>query len=236
MRTRSFINTALLALFSTMVIVGCADLFAPGLTEATDTLTANVEAVASEQAGLTTLVNDGRAELQGLIDEARASIETISFRSEEDRAGAEAMLGMLEGKVDRAHSAVAEVVSGFDDKVAKLLTEAQAVAADVAAADSPGEAISVIGQMLIPFLGPYAPLGEVALGLLGLGGVGRMANRRGVATGAGKVAAPIENARRRDLEAAVNETGRGEFIVFDKILSRKLHGSNGIKAVIDSVT
>ncbi len=230
------LNGLLLAVFLTIFIAGCADFFAPGLRQATEQLTANVEEVAAEQSGMTALINEGQAALTGLIDEARAGIETINFRSEEDRVGAEGVLALLEGKVDEAHAAATAISTGFDAKVNKLLEDSQAIRDDFADADTPGAALSVFGELLIPFLGPYAPVAEIGLSLLGLGGAARQVNRRAKTKGATSVLAPIEKARNLDLEAklkADDPAGR-QFIVFDTLLTKPVFDANGAGTIIDS--
>ena len=230
------LNGLLLAVFFTIFIAGCADFFAPGLRQATEQLTANVEEVAVEQGSITALINDGQAALQGMIDEARASIETINFRSEEDRVDAEGVLALLEGRVDEAHAAATVVTTGFDAKVNKLIVDAQGIAEDFADTDSTGAALSVFGELLLPILGPYAPLADVALGILGIGGTARVVGRRAKTKGATSVLAPIEKARNLDLEAklkADDPAGR-QFIVFDTLLTKPVFDANGAGAIIDS--
>ena len=147
---------ASLVFFFTLVVAGCADFFAPGLREATEQLTTDVEAVATEQGGLATLINEGREVLESQIEAAKASIDTINFRSEEDKAGAVAMLASLRATVDEAGEAATAAVAGYDAKINKLIGDAQVVADDLAAADTPGAALSVFGKFLTPMLGPYA--------------------------------------------------------------------------------
>ena len=222
--------------FSLLLIAGCADFFAPGLREATEQLTTDVEAVAIEQGGLTTLLNEGKQAVQDKIDEVKANIETMTFRSEEDKAGATAMLASLETQVTDLTNRATSAVSGFDDKVNKLIVDAQGVADDFEAADTPGAALSVFGEMLIPFLGPYAPVAEIGLGLLGLGGAGRAVNKRAKKSGATSVLAPIEKARNLVLEAklkADDPAGR-HFVVFDTLLTKPVFDANGAGAIIDS--
>lgn len=222
--------------FSILLVAGCADFFAPGLREATEQLTTDVEAVATEQGGLTALINEGREVLESQIDAAKASIETINFRSEEDKAGAVAMLASLETTVNEAGEAATAAVAGFDAKVNKLIGDAQVVADDFAAADTPGAALSVFGELLTPLLGPYAPLADIALGIIGIGGTARVTGRRGKKQGATSVLAPIEKARNRHLEAklkADDPAGR-HFIVFDTLLTKPVFDTNGAGAIIDS--
>lgn len=235
-RTKRIATFTSIVFFSLLLIAGCADFFAPGLREATETLTANVEEVAAEQGGITTLINDGQAALQGLIDETRANMETLTFRTEADRIGSEAMLASLETSVGEAHDAATAITAGFDAKVNQLVEESQAVADRLADADTPGAALSVFGELLIPFLGPYAPVAEIGLSLLGLGGAGRAVNKRAKKNGATSVLAPIEKARNLDLEAkltADDPAGR-QFIVFDTLLTKPVFDANGAGAIIDS--
>lgn len=227
---------ASIVLFSTLLIVGCADFFAPGLREATEQLTSDVEAVATEQGGLTALISEGQELLQSKIDEAKASIETINFRSEEDKAGAVAILASLEAKVSEVGDAATAAVSGLDGRIEELFSDTQGVRDELAAADTPGAALSVLGELLVPYLGPYAAVAEIGLGLLGLGGAGRYVNRRAKTKGATSVLAPIEKARNRALETkltADDPAGR-KFIVFDTLLTKPVFEANGAGAIIDS--
>lgn len=240
---RKWSTFTLIAFFSTLLIAGCQqgvreamqDIFAPGLREATEELTADVEAVATDQGGLATLINEGREVLESQIEAAKASIETINFRSEEDKEGAVAMLASLEAKVNKVGDAATAAVSGFDAKVNKLIVDAQGVAADFAAADSTGAALSVFGELLLPILGPYAPLADVALGILGIGGTARVVGRRAKTKGATSVLAPIEKARNKALEAKLNaDDPSRKFIVFDAGLTQPVFDANGAGAIIDS--
>ena len=231
---RMIMKFVFLSFFSAVLIVGCADFFAPGLRERTETLASQVENVAVEQGGLTALVNEGQAVLQQKIEEAKASIDRINFRSEEDEEGARAMLASLEGKLADFTLAATERTSALDSKVADLFADTQAARDALAAADTPGAALSVLGQMLVPFLGPYAPVGEIALALLGLGGTARVTSRRGKTSGATSVLAPIEKARMKNLEdqLAANDPTR-KFIVFDAGVTSPAFAANGAKSIID---
>ena len=231
---RMIMKFVFLSFFSAVLIVGCADFFAPGLRETTEQLTTDVETVITEQGGLTTLIDEGRRALELQIEAAKASIETINFRSEEDKAGAVAVIALLEAKVEEAGEAATAAVAGFDAKVNKLIGDAQGMAEEFAAADTPGAALSVLGQMLVPFLGPYAPVGEIALALLGLGGTARVTSRRGKTSGATSVLVPIEKARMKNLEdqLAANDPTR-KFIVFDAGVTSPAFAANGAKSIID---
>ena len=227
---------ALLAFFSITLIVGCADFFAPGMREAVKTVETNVAEVAQEQGVITSLVKDGQTALQSRLDEMRAGIETMAFRTEEDRTGVEAMFASYQSDLDKFGGAVTEVTSGLDEKIATYYTQAQKVAADFEEADTPSAALSVFGEMLLPFLGPYAPVGEIGLSLLGLFGAGRTVNKRAKTNGATSVLAPIERARDRDLEAKLtSEDAAGrKFVVFDTLRTQPVFDANGAGAIIES--
>jgi hypothetical protein len=229
------ITYTLITFFSILLMVGCADFFAPGLREATEQLETDVANVASEQGGLTRLISEGQELLQSKLDEAKASIETINFRSEEDRAGAEALLASLETKLGDFSTAAGERASALDGRIGELFADTQAARDALAAADTPGAAISVLGKMLVPFLGPYAPVGEIALALLGLGGTARVSSRRAKTSAATGILAPIEKARMKHLEEklAIDDPTR-KFIVFDSAVTKPVFDANGAKAIIDS--
>lgn len=232
---RRTINKILAVAFMALILVGCADLFAPGLRQATEQLTIDFENTSTAQLDLTKLVNEGQLVLVDKIEDAKASIETINFRSEEDKAGAVAMIALLEGKVTSFFDKVGEEAGKLDTKVATLFEETKPVLEAFAEADTPAEGLSVLAQFLTPMLGPYAPIGELALGLLGLGGTHRVSRRRGETRGITEVAAPIEKARNREIEDKLKiEDPSRKYIVFDAGLTKSVFDSNGVKSIISS--
>jgi len=153
-------NTILAACFLVLVLVGCADLFAPGLREATESLTLDFQQVSEDQIDLSALVNEGQLVLQGKLDEAKASIETIAFTSEEDKEGATAILASLESKMTSFFDKTGEEAGKLDAKITTLFEDTKPVLQAFAEADTPAEGVSVLAHFLTPMLGPYAPIGD----------------------------------------------------------------------------
>lgn len=234
-KPRITVNRILIVCFLGLLLVGCADLFAPGLQEATDRLTVDLQTVSEGQHGLAAMVNEGQVLFNAKLDEAKASIETINFRSEEDKQGASELLASLDKQFSEFTEAAAAEAGKVDNTVEKLAGDVKTVIDDLAAANTPAEGISVLGKYLVPFLGPYAPVGEVALALFGLGGTARVSRKRGETRGITEVAAPIENARNTDLEDELKAKDPSrKYIVFDANLTKPQFDGNGVKAIIDS--
>lgn len=232
-------NALLILVGSGLVLVGCEGMgmFGPS---GIDMLEERIGGIADAQGGLSSFVESGNTAMQEQLDKMTASLETINFRTEEDRKGAMGMIATVQATFDEFKGSVAEHATSVDEKVGKLWDDAK----ELREAETPGEALTAVGRLLVPFLGPYAPAGELVLGLLGIGVGVRRANKKiksasvaGVKDGAQRVAGPIKRARRKDLEANLSVAENGsKFVVYDKAVATEGHGMNGIKAAWDSAT
>ena len=98
-----------------------------------------------------------------------------------------------------------------------------------------GDAIRATGVLTAPLLGPAAPWALVGTSLLGALVTALERNRRSRKT-VRSIIAPMEAARRRDLEFKLNNDGKGSFIIIDKAAVAPVHAANGAAREIARAT
>ena len=117
-------NALLILVGSGLVLVGCEGMgmFGPS---GIDMLEERIGGIADAQGGLSSFVESGNTAMQEQLDKMTASLETINFRTEEDRKGAMGMIATVQATFDEFKGSVAEHATSVDEKVGKLWDDAK---------------------------------------------------------------------------------------------------------------